>query len=88
MESLFLLIPLSLVLVLGILVLFGWALQGGQFDDLEQEGERILNAEAPTLDVDQVEEAGGPEQFGVARKRACTDAIVPAGDPSWRQPPT
>ena len=53
MESLYLLIPLSAVLVLGILAVFGWALYGGQFEDLEGEGERILTDEAPRLDVDQ-----------------------------------
>ena len=45
MDILFLLIPLSAVLVLGILALFAWALHGGQFDDLEQQCERILGAD-------------------------------------------
>ena len=42
MDILYLLIPLSLVLVLLILVVFWWALHGGQFDHLDGEGERIL----------------------------------------------
>jgi cbb3-type cytochrome oxidase maturation protein len=42
MDILFLLIPLSAVLVLVILAVFGWALHRGQFEDLEREGERIL----------------------------------------------
>ena len=42
MEILFLLIPLSLVLVFAIGALFWWALQHRQFDDLEQQGTRIL----------------------------------------------
>ncbi len=46
MESLYLLIPVSALLVLGILGIFGWALNGGQFEDLEGEGERILTEEA------------------------------------------
>ncbi|MFZ5550999.1 MAG: cbb3-type cytochrome oxidase assembly protein CcoS [Pseudomonadota bacterium] len=45
MEILYLLIPLSAVLVLAIIGLFGWALHRGQFDDLAREGERILDAE-------------------------------------------
>ena len=53
MDILFLLIPLSAVLVLGILGVFGWALNGGQFEDLEREGERILDAETRALDNDQ-----------------------------------
>jgi cbb3-type cytochrome oxidase maturation protein len=42
MDILYLLIPMSALLVLGILGVFAWALNGGQFDDLEREGERIL----------------------------------------------
>ncbi|NRF70961.1 cbb3-type cytochrome oxidase assembly protein CcoS [Aquincola sp. S2] len=42
MDILFLLVPLSVVLVLAIIVVFAWALHGGQFDNLEREGERIL----------------------------------------------
>jgi cbb3-type cytochrome oxidase maturation protein len=53
MESLYLLIPLSAVLVLGILGIFGWALNGGQFEDLDGEGERILTDETAGLDARQ-----------------------------------
>ncbi|TSE25056.1 ccoS: cytochrome oxidase maturation protein, cbb3-type [Tepidimonas sediminis] len=42
MEILYLLIPLSVVLVLLIIGLFWWALHSGQFDNIEREGERIL----------------------------------------------
>jgi cbb3-type cytochrome oxidase maturation protein len=42
MDILYLLIPLSSVLVLGIVGVFAWALHKDQFDDLEGEGERIL----------------------------------------------
>lgn len=44
MDILFLLLPLSVLLVLGLLALFGWALHGGQFEDLEREGQRVLDA--------------------------------------------
>jgi cbb3-type cytochrome oxidase maturation protein len=47
MESLYLLIPLSLLLVLGIGGLLAWAVLGGQFEDLEAEGQRILHDDAP-----------------------------------------
>jgi cbb3-type cytochrome oxidase maturation protein len=53
MESLYLLIPLSAVLVLAILALFGWAVNQGQFEDIECEGERILTDEAGRVDADQ-----------------------------------
>lgn len=68
MESLYLLIPMSLLLVLALLALFGWALHGGQFDDLAQEGERIVQAEAPSLDADQAGGLGAPEQSALIRE--------------------
>ena len=42
MDILFLLTPLSVALVLVILGGLWWAIQGGQFEELEGEGERIL----------------------------------------------
>ncbi len=54
MDILYLLIPLSAVLVLAIIGVFGWALFRGQFEDLEHEGERILQAEPDGVDADQV----------------------------------
>ena len=60
MDILYLLIPLSTLMVLAILGLFAWALNGGQFDELSREGERILSEApdiapetAPNLDIDQ-----------------------------------
>jgi len=41
-DILYLLIPLSVALVLAILAALWWAVYRGQFDSLEQEGERIL----------------------------------------------
>lgn len=42
MEILYLLIPLSVVLVFIIGVLFWWSLRSGQFEDLDGPGYRIL----------------------------------------------
>jgi cbb3-type cytochrome oxidase maturation protein len=42
MDILYLLIPLSVLLVLFILGGLWWAIHRGQFDSVEQEGERIL----------------------------------------------
>ncbi|HOM13143.1 MAG TPA: cbb3-type cytochrome oxidase assembly protein CcoS [Rubrivivax sp.] len=71
MEILYLLIPLSTALVLFILGVFAWALHGGQFEDLEREGERILLDDPP---VPAVRPAGfdgdqnrPPEHEGVSR---------------------
>ena len=62
MESLYLLVPLSAFLVLALLGLFGWALNAGQFDDLEREGSRILGSHEATLDVDQAVSAPPSEE--------------------------
>jgi cbb3-type cytochrome oxidase maturation protein len=45
MESLFLLIPLSVALVLLIGWVFRRALEGGQFDDLDRHGHSVFEAE-------------------------------------------
>jgi len=43
MESLYLLIPLSVAAVFGIGWVFWRSLQGGQFDDLERPGTDVLS---------------------------------------------
>ena len=53
MDILFLLVPVSVLLVFALMALFAWALKSSQFDDLEREGERILELDAPKLDKDQ-----------------------------------
>ena len=42
MESIYLLIPISVVLVFGIALAFWWSVRSGQFDDLEGPGFRLL----------------------------------------------
>jgi cbb3-type cytochrome oxidase maturation protein len=42
MESVWLLIPVSVILVFGIAVAFWWSVRSGQFDDLEGPGFRVL----------------------------------------------
>ena len=42
MESLYLLIPFSIILVFAIAVIFWWSVRSGQFDDLEGPGYRVL----------------------------------------------
>lgn len=50
MESLYLLIPMSIVLVFFIGVLFWWSTRSGQFDDLEGPAHRILMDDDNTSD--------------------------------------
>ena len=62
MESLYFLIPLSIVvLALGIGIFF-WAVKNGQYDDLDGEAERILfddldmtGLETPVIDAAKTE---------------------------------
>ena len=50
MDILFLLIPLSVVLVFLIGAVFWFALKGGQFDDLESPGlEVVLDEDPPRI---------------------------------------
>jgi cbb3-type cytochrome oxidase maturation protein len=69
MDVLFILVPLSVVLVIAILGVFAWALRNGQLDDLEREGLRILQhdrepavADPVSVDADQVASQGQREQ--------------------------
>jgi len=70
MDILYLLIPLSAVLVLGIIAVFGWALHKGQFEDLDREGERILESEDEAVDHDQARLLPGKEQSPARSNRS------------------
>lgn len=41
-ESLYFLIPLSLLFLIVAVALFFWAVNSGQYEDIDREGERIL----------------------------------------------
>lgn len=58
MESLYLLLPVSVLLVLALIGVFAWALHAGQFDDLDREGWRVLEggSDAPA------QQPHGPER--------------------------
>ena len=63
MDALYLLIPLSVVLVLAIGALLVWAAMSGQFDSLDREGRRILE------DEDAPSQGGAGEGDGPAPRR-------------------
>lgn len=42
MDILYMLVPLSVILVFFILGALWWAVDRGQFEDIEAEGERVL----------------------------------------------
>ncbi|GAB3095452.1 cbb3-type cytochrome oxidase assembly protein CcoS [Aestuariicella hydrocarbonica] len=76
MESLYLLIPIAVIfLVLAVRVLY-WAVNSGQYDDLDTEGHRILFDEeplsrptAPEHESLATDDSEGP-QGAVAEQRA------------------
>ena len=42
METLYLLIPLSVLLVAGVAAVLIWAIRAGQYDDLDRAGHQVL----------------------------------------------
>ena len=65
MDILYLLVPLSLVLVFVIGAVFWWSLRNGQFDDLEGEGFRILmddDKALPSREGNDTRESIDPDQ--------------------------
>ena len=69
MDVLYLLVPISVVAMLGILAVFAWALHGGQFEEIDAVGAQILeSSDAPTgveLDTDQPVPKGALEESEV-----------------------
>lgn len=45
MDILFLLIPISVLLALGVMAILAWAVWSGQFEDIDQEAQRIFQDE-------------------------------------------
>ena len=63
MESIYLLIPISVILVFVIAVIFWWSVRSGQFDDLEGSGFRILmDDDGPGIPQPGVEQSDKPEK--------------------------
>ena len=62
MESIYLLIPVSVVLVFLIALIFWWSVKSGQFDDLEGPGFRIL------MDDDQLAPEKKPQETNNSEK--------------------
>jgi len=61
MESLYVLIPLSLALVFVIAVVFWWSLRTGQYEDMEGPGHRILMDDDQPV-VDKKDASVDPDQ--------------------------
>ncbi|MEH6503477.1 MAG: cbb3-type cytochrome oxidase assembly protein CcoS [Cycloclasticus sp.] len=60
MDSLYFLIPVSIILVAIVIALFLWAVRSGQFDDLDGPAHNILYEEEELLnDVEDKDEDEG-----------------------------
>lgn len=70
MSVLYYLIPISLVLGTGALVLFLWSLHSGQYEDLDGAAERILYDDDVPLPLD--ERPGGRREENPAHKARAT----------------
>jgi cbb3-type cytochrome oxidase maturation protein len=57
---LYMLIPLSLVLVVGAVWAFFWAVDSGQFDDLDEAAYSVLAEDGPAARAAPGAAAGGP----------------------------
>jgi cbb3-type cytochrome oxidase maturation protein len=89
MDILYLLIPLSALLVLAIIGVFGWALYRGQFEDLEHEGERILQPDGPGPDAPAEERQQGRDsgRDGAGAVSAASDEAAARGQDATGGPP-
>ena len=60
MESLYFLIPIAILFVTIAVKVFFWAVNNGQYDDLETEGRRILfDDDVPSSARDHAEDGPG-----------------------------
>ena len=49
MDILFLLVPLSVLLAMGVMGVLAWAVWSGQFEEIDSEGQRILHEAQATV---------------------------------------
>jgi cbb3-type cytochrome oxidase maturation protein len=64
MDSLYLLIPIALVFCVIAIKLLLWAIDSGQYDDLDKEAWRILADEEPPGDADDDRDAAAEGREG------------------------
>jgi cbb3-type cytochrome oxidase maturation protein len=62
MDSLYLLIPLSVILALAIAGLLVWAVVSGQFEKLDEIGDRVLREQPDVADDHDASRPGSTKQ--------------------------
>ena len=78
MDSLYFLIPVSIVLIALAILIFLWAVRSGQFDDLEGPGHSILYEEEQ---ADETEETKGVSKKDAWKKGALMQGVLQT---AWR----
>ncbi|MDO4682332.1 MAG: cbb3-type cytochrome oxidase assembly protein CcoS [Lautropia sp.] len=79
MDILYTLIPLSVFLIFGILVVLAWAVNSGQFEDLDAEAERILLDDfAPPAGTGDSADDAAQAARRADRQAVSDDAAAPA----------
>jgi len=81
MEILYLLVPISVVVVFLIAIAFWWSLRNGQFDDLEGPSYRIL------MDDDKAQQNAATAAQQKATAAAQDEAQNPGADATPLPPP-
>ncbi len=77
MESLYLLVPIALILIAVAIKILFWAVNSGQYDDLDTEGHRILFDDEPTI---QKKSASGAEK--AQSEQVLSEKVQPDHDAS------
>ena len=70
MESLYLLIPVAIIVVVVSVSVFFWAVKSGQYDDLDTEGHRILFDDDPPPQHSTDQPSSDPTASGEAPSSA------------------
>ncbi len=82
MDILYLLVPLSVVLVMLIIGMLAWAMNRGQFDDLEHQGEIIFEAPRPRADATAPQATAAAPTRAARPAHAADDVDRQAGEPA------
>lgn len=84
MESLFLLIPLAIIIVAIAVGIFFWAVKSGQFEDLDRESKRIL-FDDEAGDKSATRDGSPPKTLATESSRPSKDKESAALDSSLRE---
>lgn len=90
MEILFILIPVSIILVAIAIAIFGWAIKNGQYDDLEGPAHSILYDDDEDMipghqDSAHLEPESMKAHSSESHSRATNEALNPVTKPAPKE---